>query len=215
MESDERRKRNCSANRAKTYNQRPRPYQPPPPTSNNMTMMIRRVVLSIIASCHLPRSASLTPPMAFRTLPLTWSPLPSLWSLRSPVSFPATSFTLPFACSAEPLILSLSTMVRLLCCSDNVRKRKKLPGGSYCPPIRRSKTSARPASLFLHFFICLGFRLGFFRRGHCLGLLFLRLGHRRRLVGLGFRLRFLLRGRLSLHSIQRNCGDKRRRHQSG
>src|ERR1019366_10821550 len=39
--------------------------------------------------------------MAFRTLPLTWSPLPSLWSLRSPVSFPATSFTLPFACSAE------------------------------------------------------------------------------------------------------------------
>src|ERR1035437_4670026 len=90
----------------------------------------RRVYLiaRLIASCHLPRSASLTPPMAFRTLPLTWSPLPSLWSLRSPVSFPPTSFTLPFACSAEPLILSLSTMVRLLCCSDNVRKRKKLPG---------------------------------------------------------------------------------------
>src|ERR1035438_8902082 len=99
-----------------------------------MTMMIRRVVLSIIASCHLPRSASLTPPMAFRTLPLTWSPLPSLWSLRSPVSFPATSFTLPFACSAEPLILSLSTMVRLLCCRDNVRKRKKLPGGNRAFP---------------------------------------------------------------------------------
>src|SRR5450830_669090 len=83
--------------------------------------------------------------MAFRTLPLTWSPLPSLWSLRSPVSFPATSFTLPFACSAEPLILSLSTMVRLLCCSDNVRKRKKLPGGSY---MLKAAPGLRPISVF-------------------------------------------------------------------
>jgi len=32
------------------------------------------------------------------------------------------------------LILSLSTMVRLLCCSDNVRKRKKLPGGNRAFP---------------------------------------------------------------------------------
>src|SRR6476620_8367038 len=57
---------------------------------------------------HFPRTASFNPPTALRIFPLTLSALPSALSFLSPVTFPATSFTLPLACSAEPLMRSLS-----------------------------------------------------------------------------------------------------------
>src|SRR5664279_2194995 len=66
------------------------------------------VVTYAAGNLYLPRSVSLMPPMAFCTLPFTWSPLPSDFSLESPNTLPATSFTLPLACLAEPLMRSLS-----------------------------------------------------------------------------------------------------------
>ena len=51
----------------------------------------------------MPRSVSLMPPMAFCTLPFTWSPLPSDFSLESPNTLPATSFTLPLALFSRTL----------------------------------------------------------------------------------------------------------------
>src|ERR1019366_2641513 len=68
-----------------------------------------RAIMSSWGDGYLPRSESLMPPMVFCTLPFTWSPLPSDLSLESPNTLPATSFTLPLACSAEPLMRSLST----------------------------------------------------------------------------------------------------------
>src|SRR5262245_38985233 len=59
---------------------------------------------------YLPRAASFRPPNVLRTLPFTCSPLPSASVFLSPVALPAHSFTLPLACSAEPLMRSLSTM---------------------------------------------------------------------------------------------------------
>src|ERR1700730_6781302 len=51
------------------------------------------------------------PPMAFVILPFACSALPSASSLESPRTFPAVSFTVPLACSANPLIRSLSMNV--------------------------------------------------------------------------------------------------------
>jgi hypothetical protein len=47
-------------------------------------------------------------PIAFCILPATLAALPSVSSFLSPKTFPAASFTAPFAYSAEPLIRSLS-----------------------------------------------------------------------------------------------------------
>jgi class 3 adenylate cyclase len=60
---------------------------------------------------YFPRTASFNPPIAFCTLPAALSTLPSVSSFLSPKTFPATSFTAPLACSAEPLIRSLSIAV--------------------------------------------------------------------------------------------------------
>src|SRR4051812_10472688 len=57
---------------------------------------------------YSPRTASLMPPIAFWTLPAAFCALPSPSSLASPVALPATSFTLPLACSQEPSARSLS-----------------------------------------------------------------------------------------------------------
>src|SRR3954467_3982594 len=48
------------------------------------------------------------PPTVFCTFPFTWSALPSASVLLSPVTLPATSLTLPLACSAVPSMRSLS-----------------------------------------------------------------------------------------------------------
>src|SRR5450830_991448 len=72
---------------------------------------------------YLPRSVSLMPPMVFCTLPFTWSPLPSDLSLESPNTLPATSFTLPLARLAEPLMRSLSILalqLRFLRSSESI-----------------------------------------------------------------------------------------------
>src|SRR5215208_7416613 len=53
-------------------------------------------------SCYfLPNRASLSPPMAFWTLPSALSALPSAWSFESPSTLPAPSFRLPFICFAD------------------------------------------------------------------------------------------------------------------
>src|SRR5262245_54010367 len=68
---------------------------------------------------HLPRTASFKPPTALRIFPLTLFALPSAVSFLSPVAFPATSLTLPLACSAEPLMRFLSMgFLSNLCCEN-------------------------------------------------------------------------------------------------
>src|SRR4029453_3568441 len=66
---------------------------------------------SRVVGLYLPRSVSFNPPTAFCTFPAALSALPSACSFLSPRTFPATSFTAPLACSAEPLIRSLSITV--------------------------------------------------------------------------------------------------------
>src|SRR5665809_5164 len=67
----------------------------------------------LLSATYLPRNVSLIPPMALRTFPAALSALPSLSNLASPVTLPATPFSLPLACCAEPLIRSLSICVFL------------------------------------------------------------------------------------------------------
>src|SRR5580704_8726188 len=89
---------------------------------------------------YLPRSASFNPPTAFCTLPAALSVFPSASSFLSPRTLPAASFTAPFACSAEPLIrsLSMSCTPCLLDTKDNDVINALFPtrqtiGGKDCP----------------------------------------------------------------------------------
>src|ERR1019366_9681288 len=76
---------------------------------------------------YLPCSVSLMPPMAFCTLPFTWSALPSDSILESPNALPATFFTLPLACSAEPLMRSLSMSASICRHLSQRRQETRVP----------------------------------------------------------------------------------------
>jgi hypothetical protein len=65
---------------------------------------------SVDGDDYLPRTASFNSLIASCTLPAALSALPSVSSFLSPKTFPAASFTAPLACSAEPLIRSLSIL---------------------------------------------------------------------------------------------------------
>src|SRR6185437_16161760 len=59
-------------------------------------------------SGYFPLSVSLSPPMAFWTLPSILSALPSDSSLASPTALPTICLTAPLTCFADPTTRSLS-----------------------------------------------------------------------------------------------------------
>src|SRR4051794_31505173 len=93
-----------------------------------------------------PFNASLMPPTAFWTLPLTLSILPSASSFESPVSLPAPSFTLPFMFVIEPSTRSLSAMTVLL--RGGVSREQRGAGGPVPAPAAASVPHAFAARAF-------------------------------------------------------------------
>src|SRR5215471_12902549 len=77
---------------------------------------------------HFPRAASFKPPTALRIFPLSLFALPSAVSFLSPVALPATSLTLPLACSAEPLMRFLSMGCFSNLCCENEQHGGKFQG---------------------------------------------------------------------------------------